>query len=152
MTPQMFRLVVGFLAAFVLLSIAPGLMVLLGQPGVVDRLGDLLLFLAAGLSLSAGAVVLWRHRIGRWMTPRRSPGGSDLAFQIRQAARRGARGSDLARKYRVSQDAVRLAIGREASPPAGLPGSSFRSRQPALPLQPRAHPALARRSAYRASA
>jgi hypothetical protein len=153
-TPQMLRLVLGFLAAFVLLSVAPhlpGLVAALSDPALTDRLGDLLLYAAGGLALSILSIHLLR-RLGALRVERpRVPGvaGSNLGLRIRQASRHGARVPVLARRFRLSQDAIRVATGREGSTRAAPKGSSFRPRQPALPTKPRATPVAARRTPYR---
>jgi hypothetical protein len=154
----MTRLVLGFLAAFVLLSVAPhlpGLIAALSDPDLTDQLGDLLIYAAGGIVLSVVCIHLlrrgWRApRVRRAAAPKAS--GSSLGIQIREASRRGAQVPELARRFRVSQDAIRAATGRDGSTRAAPKGSSFRPRQPALPAKPLATAVAVRRTPYRALA
>lgn len=168
MTRQTFYLVLGFLAVFVLISLAPSLPDLadrLEDPAFIDQLGDILLFVAAAICLIVPAIVVSRRLKGPRRSKRaRTPSaGSDLASRIRQAARRGERIPALARRFNLSQDAIRAAIGRggsaqpvlirrSGSAPAALPGTSFRARQPTLPAQPVRKQLPGRRSPYLATA
>jgi hypothetical protein len=149
------RLVAGFLAAFVLLSMAPYLPEQLGRladPVLLEALPDLVGYAAAALLASVGAIVLVR-RIRT--TPRRvrtvRP-AQHLGLKLRQASREGAKAPELARRFQLSQDAVRTAIGRDGSSSAAARGSSFRPRQAALPAKPRARAVAVRQSPYRALA
>lgn len=200
MTPQMRRIVLGFLAVFILLSLAPMAGELPGlvravTPGVRRALAalpsrltlpdgftlsdrftlpagvlpalpgpDALLATAAGLTLLLLVLLLHRHltaapvparatRPTRRAVARREPeGGSELSRRLRDAARGGERVQDLARQFHLSQDAVRVALGRGAPTPAARGGKGFRPRQPSLPAGPRARPVAARPSGYRALA
>lgn len=190
MTPMMRRLVAGFIAAFVLLSLAPyapeGLALVrraapvagatlarvagtaAGWLGAIDLTGpatDLLLAAAASLTLALLALLLRRHRAE---APRRRSGArpsrtalartpaaaepvaSALSRRLRQAARDGERVPEVARRFRLSQDAVRVAIGRPAPTPAAPTGKSFRARQPVLPAKARAAAVTSRRNPYKA--
>ena len=193
MTPMMRRLVAGFLATFVLLSLAPyapegialarravpvvaAALARLAQAGgawlsTLDPggpAGDLLLVAAASLTLLLLTLLLRRHRAeaprrrpaarpARAAVARRSadpvaPPSSALSRRLREAARDGERVPEVARRFRLSQDAVRVAIGRAAPTPAAPTGKSFRSRQAVLPARPRATPVPSRRSPYKALA
>lgn len=190
MTPMMRRLVAGFLATFVLLSLAPyapeGLALVrraapvagaalarvagtaagwLGSLDFTAPAADLLLAAAASLTLALLGLLLLRHRAE---APRRrrasatrgtavartpaaaEPVASALRRRLREAARDGERVPEVARRFRLSQDAVRVAIGRAAPTPAAPTGKSFRARQPVLPAKPRAAAVASRRTPYQA--
>jgi hypothetical protein len=100
----------------------------------------------AGAALSLAGV---RRALAR---PPREPRPSDLGVRLRQAARTGERVPQLARRFHLSQDAVRAAIGHCASGPAAPTGKSFRSRKASLPAKPRALPVGPQPSPYRALA
>ena len=173
MTPKMLRLVLGFLAGFVLLSAAPRLPGALG--GLADRaatdlVGDVLLATATALCGLLALVIVRRRRrppatrrhvrlrplpagVRRALArPPREPRPSDLGARLRQAARTGERVPQLARRFHLSQDAVRAAIGHGASGPAAPTGKSFRSRKASVPAKPRALPVAPQPSPYRALA
>ena len=191
MTPMMRRLVAGFLAIFVLLSLAPyapeGLALARraapvvgaalatvaafagGWLGTIDLTGpvaDLLLVAAAGLTLTLLVLLLVRHRAeaprrragrppARGAVARRAaaaPAISMLSRRLREAMHGGERVPEVARRFQLSQDAVRVAIGRPAPSPAAPTGKSFRSRQPVLPAKPRATPLASGRNPYKALA
>lgn len=160
MTPQMIRLVAGFLAAFVLLSVAPALPVavaLLQDPILTEVWNDMLPFVLGGVVLATVSIVLLRAVANRPAKPVRPSAPSrpshspvparvsrsepklaisPLALEIRQAAREGGRVPELARRFRTSQDAIRVVIGREGVHSAAPEGSSFRPRQAPLPARP----------------
>jgi hypothetical protein len=181
------RIVIGFVVAFVLLSLAPSSPAFLsgashfvaGAPDLLAAANralagiatdDLLLGVAA---LLAGMLLVRRRqavpvvrraapaaarassamaRSARPVGSARDPARQDtLAARIRAAARNGERVPALARQHQLSQDAIRVAIGPAASS-AGLPGSSFRSRQRLSPGAPAARAAIPRRTSYRAPA
>ena len=157
MTPKMIRLVLGFLAAFVLLSIGPSLPELtsglsialaigLASAASTGPPGDLFLYTAGGLALVGGLVFLLR----RWRA--RPKESSDLGRRIREASRGCAHVPELARRFRLSHDAVRVAIGWEGARPAASRGTSFRSRQPALAAKPKATAVAMKGNHYRALA
>lgn len=187
MNPRTLRIVVGFVVAFVLLSLAPSTPAILGGAsalvsGAPDLLAganqalagiateDLLLGVAA---LLAGLLLVRQRqtvpvvrrpatvasrpaitvaRAAKPVAPGRETARTDtLAAQIRAAARNGERVPALARRHRLSQDAIRVAIGPAASS-AGLPGSSFRSRQRLTAGAPAARAAIPRRTPYRTPA
>ena len=169
MTPQMIRLVAGFLAAFVLLSAAPSLPAAgawLADPALGDVVLAMLPYTGAALLAAVGAIALLRRRRRRAATPagggrspaparRRAqpqPAASAFAEEIRQAARRGARAPELARRFRTSQDAIRVVLGREGAPSAAPAGSSFRARQAALAPRPAARALPPARNRYHAHA
>jgi hypothetical protein len=155
MTPQMKRLVVGFLAAFVLLSVAPHLLEeadRLSDPATAESLSDLLGYVAAGLLAAVGSIALLRRLRARPRGARTLRSALGLGRRLRQASREGARAPELARRFQLSQDAVRAAIGRDGPGSAAPKGSSFRSRQGALPAKPRARAVPVRQTPYRALA
>lgn len=155
MTPQMKRLVVGFLAAFVLLSVAPHLPRLadrLLDPALAESLSDLLGYVAVGLFAAVGSIALRRRLQARLRRARAFRPAQGLGQRLRQASREGARAPELARRFQLSQDAVRAAIGRDGSASAAPKGTSFRSRQAALPVKPRARAVAVRQTPYRALA
>jgi hypothetical protein len=156
----MIRLVAGFLAVFVLLSAAPALpeaVALLQDPVLTEVWNEMLPFILGGVALAIGSIALLRaarHRPAKPVRPsaparpsrpplparvsRSEPklAISPLALEIRQAARQGGRVSELARRFRTSQDAIRIVMGREGVHSAAPEGSSFRPRQAALPSGP----------------
>ena len=75
-----------------------------------------------------------------------------LATPFRPAMHGGERVPEVARRFQLSQDAVRVAIGRPAPSPAAPTGKRFRSRQPVLPAKPRATPLASGRNPYKALA
>ena len=77
---------------------------------------------------------------------------SELQGKIRSAARKGEKVAALARRHRLSVDAIRTALGELPSAPAALRGSSFRSRQQSLPAARPATAIPARRNPYGALA
>jgi hypothetical protein len=161
-TPTLRRVLLGFLAGFVLISLAPSFPALLRQVPVLlarvsaaappvtldpDRIGNALLATAAGLIVVLGVLVVGRRR--QASVPRRAGTGrngpapsaslapSPLRGRIRQAARQGERAPALARRFHLSVDAIRTALGRETTGSAGTPGTSFRGRHSrALPAAP----------------
>lgn len=175
MNPRQLRLILGFLAAFMLISIAPLLpdphsawRGVLSDTELLDGFGNPLLLSAGVLVAAAGVIVAWRRFLGR---RREAPPGthssaaraiargdsraaaviveaSALTRRLRKASDRGARVPELARKFGVSQDAVRGALGRAPTAPAARPGSSFRDRKAASPARPRAAPVASPRSPY----
>lgn len=157
MTPQMVRLLGGFLAAYVLLSALPQLpdvAVAVAHRGLPEVTGDLLFWFAAGVALPAAAIALRRRLAarGRRSAPA-APKGTDVGARIRRAAMGGARIPHLARQFRTSQDAVRAAIGRDGTASsAAEAGNSCRSRHAALPAPSRRAPVPARRTPYRGRA
>jgi len=170
MTPKFVRLLMLFLAGFVLLSLIPyapaAAARLQALPLHVDLTGDAALGTAAGL---AGLLLLLRLR-RRTPAPARStavarrkpgraapaaPAGlpmSALRARIRAAAGGGTRVPAVARELGLSVDAVRAALGRDQSAPAARPGRTFRPRQPSLPARPRATPVASGRKPYTALA
>ncbi|MBZ5621608.1 MAG: hypothetical protein LAQ69_23195, partial [Acidobacteriia bacterium] len=107
MTPKMLRLVLGFLAAFVFLSVAPylpGLVDALNDQALTDQLGDLLIYLAGGVAVAVVSIYLLRRqrapRVKRVRAPRAAQ--SNLGLLIRQASREGTSVPDLARRFRLS--------------------------------------------------
>lgn len=151
MTPRTLRLVLVFLVAFVGISLAPqaqDLPRLLADPLVVIALTHL----GVALGLSSLAIALYRRirtlRPGSLLSvvPRK-----DLGYRIRLAARNGARTAELARRFGMSQDAVRAALLHESGA-AALPGSSFRHRQAAVPERAAVRPIAARPTRYRIKA
>lgn len=178
MNPRQLRLVVGFLTVFVLMSVAPTLpdlrsagSELLADVDRTDGLGNLLLVVAGGLVLSVGVIaarrrLLARPRRGRQSRPstgralagHRSPRAaaalpeSVLARQLRKESTRGLRVPELARQFGLSQDAVRVALGRVVTAPAAQTGRSFRSRKPASPVPARAAAVARQRSRYQVMA
>jgi hypothetical protein len=151
MTPRTLRLVLGFLLAFVSLSLVPraqDLSQLLADPLVLIGLTHL----GVGLALSAVAIALYR-RLRSWR-----PGpllsvvpGNDLGYRIRLAARNGARTAELARRFGLSQDAIRAALLHEHGT-AAESGSSFRHRQAAVPERAAVRPIAARSTRYQIKA
>ena len=150
-------------------DLSQGTMQQTGRPLDLGRpAGDLLLVAAASLTLLLLTLLLLRHRAeaprrrpaarpARAAVARRSadpvaPPSSALSRRLREAARDGERVPEVARRFRLSQDAVRVAIGRAAPTPAAPTGKSFRSRQAVLPARPRATPVPSRRSPYKALA
>ena len=161
MNPRILRLVAGFLAGFVLLSLLPALPDLLRAARTLpspDQVGDLLLATAAGLCVLL-LVVLMRRRLvaarrdrsaggatraplpARLATPSTRTSGavagpgrlSELQARLRAAARKGERVPALARRHGISVDAVRTALGQNPPAPAARRGSSFRGRQQSVP-------------------
>lgn len=157
MTPQMVRLLAGFLAAFVLVSLAsklPDTAAVLSRPGLLAEAGSLLLWVAAGLLIPIGAVIAWRrlHGLARRRAAR-SPSGGDLPTRIRRAAQGGTGVPRLAREFRLSQDAVRVALGQHGTAsPAASPGTSFRGRQATLGRPGARRPGQPGRTSYRVPA
>lgn len=143
----------------------------LSEVDLTDGLGNLLLVVAGGLVLSVVVIAARRKYLAR---PRRKPQSrpstsravakpssasravpvpeSALARQLRKESERGIRVPELARQFGLSQDAVRVAIGRVAPAPAARKGSSFRPRQPASPAPVRAAAVARRRSPYQVTA
>jgi len=180
MNSRQLRLVLGFLAVFVLISIAPMLpdlgtvgSDLIADVSLTDGLGNLLLVCAGGLVLSVGVIAARRRWLARERRPRQAaakaparalvhgeasrPSGaaaveSPLTRQLRKESERGCRVPELARKFGLSQDAVRGALGRSPTAPAARAGSSFRDRKPASPPAARAKPVSLRRSPYQVTA
>lgn len=157
MTARTARLVTGVLALFVLLSYAPRLPELaaaLEDPAVSDKAGDLLLFGAAAIGLSVVTIGVRRRLARRVRLARRADAGTGLGPRIRQAARgeRAVHVPDLARRFRTSQDAIRAALGREATTPAAKSGTSFRTRQQPPRAKPAARSVVTPPRAYRALA
>jgi hypothetical protein len=143
----------------------------LTEIGFTDELGNLLLVAAGGLVLSVGMIVARRRFLARSQrmqrvrpsseraltTPREAGAGqpvpeSDLARKLRKASSRGTRVPEIARQFGLSQDAVRVAIGRVATAPAARKGSSFRPRNPASPVPAPATAVAKRRSPYQVTA
>ncbi len=188
MNPRQLRLIVGFLAVFVLISVAPtpsdlrsassGLLANVELPDLGlsgtelgDGVGNLLLLAAGGLVLSVGVIAARRRYLAR---PRRakSPRSSTsrvlanrgsagamerapespLALRLRKESSRGVRAPELARQFGLSQDAVRIAVGRPATAPAARAGSSFRTRKPVSPAPAQATAVTRRRSPYQVMA
>jgi len=177
MNPRQLRLVVGFLTVFVLMSVAPTLpdlrsagSELLADVDFTDGLGNLLLVVAGGLVLSVGVIAARRRllarprpgsrsrpSIARALAGQRSPRAagvpeSVLARQLRKESTRGLRVPELARQFGLSQDAVRVALGRVATAPAAQTGRSFRSRKPASPVPAQAVAVARQRSPYQVMA
>ncbi|MBK8005975.1 MAG: hypothetical protein IPK12_19170 [Gemmatimonadetes bacterium] len=152
MSPRTLKLVLVFLTGFVLLAYAPVLVQ--AAPTVVatlggiptpslpavamttDLLGDILLGTAAAL-LAVLLVLRLRHRVATQpaVTPRPAlhlvtTHESPLRTDIRKAAATGERVPALARRFRLSQDAVRVALHKEGPADAARPErSSRRERQ-----------------------
>ena len=169
MSRRQLHIILGFLSAFVLISVAPRLADLnaTGPLPDADRsagLGNLLLLLAGGVLLSVGLIAARRRFIGR---PRRdvrsrpatvARGGSardvvsaevsPLTQQLRKESDRGARVAELARQFGLSHDGVRSALGRFPTTPAARGGSSFRGRKPEPPAPARAKDPALQRSPY----
>ncbi len=178
MNPRQLRLVVCFLAIFVLISVAPVVSALPASfaglrldPDVANGLGDLGLTFAAGMVLAVGLIVTRRRLLARRArrpqsrpsqavaVARRESGkdtpvvrNSELTRRLRKRAKGGARIPELARTFGLSQDAVRSALGQGVTPPAAPGGSSFRNRKAATPAKPAARAVAVRRSAYQALA
>lgn len=151
MNPRLLRLIAGFLAAFVLLSYAPaipGLVRELRWPTGVRQPGDILPATAAALTLVLLLLVLRRRRLAppavrRPARPAGPPPASALLGELRRRAEQGERVPELARRYRLSQDAVRVAVGGGPSSPAARAERVSRARQRALPAPvPRVHPPI----------
>lgn len=149
MNPRLLRLLAGFLAAFVLLSYAPaipGLMRDFRWPTGLRQPGDILLAVAAALTLVLLLLVLRRRRLAprpvhRPTRPAGPPPASALLGELRRRAELGERVPELARRYRLSQDAVRVAVGGRTPSPAARAERVSRARQRALPAPvPRVHP------------
>lgn len=143
----------------------------LSEVELTEGVGNLLLVMAGGLVLSVGVIAGRRKFLAR---PRRSPAPrpstsravarqasttpaasvpeSALARQLRKESNRGLRVPELARQFGLSQDAVRVAVGRVAPAPAAPKGSSFRSRQPAAPVPAKASAVSKRRNPYQVMA
>ncbi len=143
----------------------------LSEFDMTEGLGNLLLVLAGGLVLSVAVIAARRKLLAR---PRRTPAkgpsasravarkepvapmasvpDSALARQLRKESNRGVRIPELARQFGLSQDAVRVAVGRVAPAPAAPKGSSFRSRQPASPAPAKAAAVAKRRNPYQVMA
>lgn len=182
MNRRQFRLVAGFLAAFVLISVAPvlpdlttpfsigGIRIDVNAP-LADGVGELLLTLAGGLVLAAVIIAGRRALRARRAPSRRTVGRpsqavasraraerpvaireSALTLQLRKEAERGIRVPELARTFGLSQDAVRGALGRRVTAPAAPGGSSFRSRKSVTPAKPAARAIATRRTPYQALA
>jgi len=155
MTPKMFRLVLGFLAAFVLLSVAPHLVDLVrtfAEPAQAESLADLLGYVGVGAITAVSSIGLRRRLRARPPRMRRVRPAQQLGLKLRQASREGVRAAELARRFHLSQDAVRTAIGRDGSSAAAPKGTSFRPRQAVLPAKPRAKALPMRQTPYRALA
>jgi hypothetical protein len=179
--PRIFRLLIGFLAGFVLLSLAPSLPVLLAAARDLpspDQVGDLLLATTAGLLLVLLVAMVRRrahvaptHALARTrggsspvapthaMAPtsvRQGPAltrpASQLQAKICTAARKGERVPALARRHGLSVDAIRVALGEAPTAPAARRGSSFRARQQAVPAAVPAKALAKRRNPYGALA
>lgn len=70
-------------------------------------------------------------------TPRRpQPAASELETKIRTAAKKGEKVTALARRHRLSVDAIRAALGDSLPEPSAPRGNSFRGRQQRLPAKP----------------
>jgi hypothetical protein len=166
MTPQLTRVVAGFLLAFVLLSLAPqlpGLVTTLRDPALAAVVEQMWWLAAVGAAVGVVAIAAVRRRAqrssaraprrpdtARGPAPRRSDAPSALSQQIRDAARRGGSVPDLARRFRLSQDAIRAAVRGDRSGAAGPRGTSFRSRQEPLPARPSPKALPSRRTPYTA--
>jgi hypothetical protein len=149
MNPRLFRLIAGFLAAFVLLSYAPFVPDLVREfrwPAGILAPGDVLLAAAAALTLMLLLLVLRRRRlvppsVRRPVRPAGPAPASAMLGELRRRAEQGERVPALARRYRLSQDAVRVAVGGGPSSPAARAERVSRARQRALPAPvPRVHP------------
>jgi hypothetical protein len=179
MNPRLLRLVLAFLAGFVLLSFLPSLPGLIGGLDLTvspDRLADGLLYAGLLLSLALLAVVIHRRRSRPVRAASRRPAtgsrqavvparagyprvrvinqGQPSALQqkIRAGSRPGERIPSIARRHSLSVDAIRVALDREPSSPAARTGSSFRSRQASVPAAPRTKALPGRRNPYGALA
>lgn len=169
MNPRQLRLILGFLSAFVLISVAPRLADLnaTGPFSDADRtagLGNLLLVLAGGLLVSLSLIIARRRFIGRRCRDFQSGSatvarggsaqdvisaeGSPLTRQLRKESDRGARVAELARRFGLSHDGVRSALGRFPTTPAARGGSSFRGRKLTPPAAARAKDPALRQSPY----
>lgn len=162
MNPRLFRLIAGFLAGFVVLSYAPVLPTLVGNirmpspAALPDGTG---LAAAAVLTLTLLLLVVRRRRpavrpVRSAARPPSPPPASALLGELRRAADQGERVPALARRFRLSQDAVRAAVGAGPSSPAARAERVSRARQRALPapqpaVQPRPRASLSK--AYRAT-
>jgi hypothetical protein len=143
----------------------------LSEVELTEGLGNLLLVMAGGLVLSVGAIVARRKFLAR--SPVRRPSRpapsravakpsaatavarvteSALTRQLRKESSRGLRVPELARQFGLSQDAVRVAVGRVATAPAAPKGTSFRSRHPASPAPAKAGVVAKRRNPYQVMA
>lgn len=143
----------------------------LSELDITEGLGNLLLVLAGGLVLSVAVIAGRRTVLARTRRrPAKSPSTSRavakrestapmasvpesaLARQLRKESNRGVRIPELARQFGLSQDAVRVAVGRVAPAPAAPKGSSFRSRQPASPAPAKSSAVSKRRNPYQVMA
>jgi hypothetical protein len=143
----------------------------LSEVDLTEGLGNLLLVMAGGLVLSVGIIAARRKLVAGRRRERESrpstsravtsqPSASHavrlpdsaLARRLQKESSRGLRVQDLARQFGLSQDAVRVALGRVGTAPAAPKGSSFRSRQPASPAAAKAAAITTRRSPYQVMA
>jgi hypothetical protein len=181
MSPRILRLVIAFLAGFVLLSLLPALpdaLTALERLPDPAPLGDILLGITAGLCSVLLVIVVRRRKAGyrqahafqqalarqpavrapTTAVARRpqgaavEPARSELETRIRCGARKGERLPALARRHGLSIDAIRTALGEPRSAPAASRGSSFRSRQQSVPAARSAAAIPVRRTPYRALA
>lgn len=160
MNPKLLRLTAGFVAAFVLLSYAPALPGLLRNaslPAVTMGENDALLGLAAALAMALLLMVRGRGAVAPpAATPARVSSASvesALRAELRRAVAQGERIPAIARRHRLSQDAVRVAVGRGPSTPAAGPERVSRLRQRparALVAAGGAAPRPSRQTSYRA--
>ncbi len=149
MNPRLLRLIAGFLAAFVLLSYAPTILSRLRDvrwPAELEQPGAELVVTAAGLTLTLMLLLLRRRGMTppaarRAVRPAGPPPASALLGELRRRAEQGERVPELARRYRLAQDAVRVAVGGGPSSPAARAERVSRARQRALPAPvPAVHP------------
>ncbi len=163
MSPRLLRLLAGFLAAFVLVANAPAIAESargLSLPGLINISwrGDDGLGAALALCLALLLVARRRRPATRPSRPAArpvaaSPAGG-LLIELRRSAELGERVPALARRYRLSQDAVRVAVGRSPSSSAARAERVSRARQRALPAPvPAVHPrpSSSRRTPYQAT-
>jgi hypothetical protein len=150
MSPRLLRLLAGFLAAFVLLAYVPAIAGAargLSLPGRIDIAwpGDDGLGAALALCLALLLVARRGRPVARSSRPPAQPAAvlpaSGLLIELRRSAEQGERVPALARRYRMSQDAVRVAVGRSPSSSAARAERVSRARQRALPAPvPAVHP------------
>jgi len=153
MNPKLLRLTAGFLAAFVLISYAPALPDLLRGVSFAPALSDLLrgvsfpavragendalLGSAAALSLGLWLIVRRRQGLEAPVASHSRVGSasveSALRAELRRAVEQGERIPAIARRHHLSQDAVRVAVGRGPSTPAAGAERVSRLRQGPVP-------------------
>ena len=171
MSPRILKLVLVFLTGFVLLAYAPVLVQAAPTVGAAlgaipvpafptlasdgDLLGDMLLGTAAAM-LALLLVLRLRRRVAASpaVTPRPAlqlvtTHESPLRTDIRKAAATGERVPALARRFRLSQDAVRVALHKEGPTDAARPERSSR-RERQLPPPAKAPARVPSRTGYQA--